>query len=86
MSNGLYSSIEIIDIGEEVIDAYGNKQTVIDVLSYDIEEDIVELEFENKIKIRCTLDHEFLTSNRSWVKANDLTNEDEIMEVDYLPT
>lgn len=82
MSDGLYCPIEIIDIGEEVIDAYGNKQMVINTLSYDIEEDIVELEFENKIKIKCTLDHEFLTSNRGWVKANDLTNEDEIVKID----
>lgn len=81
MSDGLYSPIEIIDIGEEIIDAYGNKQIVINTLTYDIEEDIIELEFKNKIKIKCTLDHEFLTSNRGWVKADELSEDDEIIEI-----
>lgn len=81
MSDGLYCPIDMIQIGEEVIDAFGNKQKVIDTLEYNIDEEIVELEFENNIKIKCTKEHEFLTKNRSWVKAIDLNEEDDIITI-----
>lgn len=81
MSDGLHSPIQLIQIGDEVIDAYGNKQKVIDTLEYDCDEEIIELEFENNKKISCTKDHKFLTANRGWVSADDLTENDEIIEV-----
>ena len=38
----------------------------------------VELEFDNGYIVKCTADHQFLTENRGWVEAQDLTEEDEI--------
>jgi intein/homing endonuclease len=81
MSNGLYSPICFVKIGDMVIDAYGNKQRVYDTLRFDVDEELIELEFENSKVIRCTKDHKFLTLNRGWVSANDLNENDEIAEV-----
>lgn len=81
MSDGMYAPIETIEVGDEVFDAYGDIRKVIDTLEYDIEEDTIELEFEDGRKIRCTLDHEILTINRGWVQAKDLTEEDDISEI-----
>lgn len=81
MSDGMYAPIETIGIGDEVFDAYGDIRKVIDTLEYDVEEDIIELEFDDGRKIRCTLDHEILTVNRGWIQAKDLTEEDEISEI-----
>lgn len=38
----------------------------------------IELEFEDGHKVQCTKDHKFLTKNRGWVEAQDLTEEDDI--------
>ena len=81
MSDGTLKKIEDIREGEEVIDAYGNIQKVIDCLDYDADEDIIELEFENGVKINCTKEHEFLTNNRGLVKAFELNEEDDIVEI-----
>jgi hypothetical protein len=81
MDDGSHTPISFVDIGDFVIDAYGSSQRVYDKLEYRIDEDITELEFENKKVIRCTKDHKFLTNNRGWVEAQDLSSEDEIVEV-----
>lgn len=81
MSDGMYAPIDTIEIGDKVIDAFGDERKVIDTLEYDIEEDIVELEFDDGRIIECTLDHEILTENRGWVHAKDLTEEDEIVDI-----
>lgn len=81
MADEMYAPIDTIQIGEEVIDAYGDYKKVIDTLEYDIEEDIIELEFEDGRIINCTLDHEILTKNRGWVQAKDLTEDDDIKEI-----
>jgi len=81
MSNGTYTPISLINTGDEIIDAYGQQQKVIDTLEYDISEEIIELEFENGKIIRCTKDHLFLTKNRGWVEAQNLTEDDDISEV-----
>lgn len=39
----------------------------------------VEILLDNGEKIRCTSDHKWLTSNRSWVEAKDLTPEDDLV-------
>lgn len=79
-SNELYVPIDCISIGDEVVDAYGQTETVYDVLSYDIDEEILEITFDNKKIIRCTKDHEFLTK-RGWIEAQFLEESDDIIEV-----
>lgn len=81
MSDGRVINIETVCCGEKVIDAYGCVQEVIDTLCYEIDEQIVDLEFENGKTISCTRDHKFLTKNRGWVEAVNLTEQDDVVEV-----
>lgn len=81
MSDGMYAPIETIKPGDEVVDAFGDKQIVVNRFEYDVDEDIIELNFDNGKKIICTLDHEILTNNRGWVAAKNLTEEDDVAEV-----
>jgi DNA polymerase III alpha subunit len=81
MHDGTTKKIYQINIGDVIIDAYGNPQEVYDTLQYDIDEDIIELIFKNEKTIRCTKDHKFLTKNRGWVEAQYLSDQDDIVEV-----
>jgi len=45
---------------------------------HSIEKEKVELEFEDGTKVLCTADHEFYTTNRGWVRADELTEEDDV--------
>lgn len=81
MSDGYFSPIESIIVGDCVVDAFGEEQIVVDTLEYDIDEEVVELEMEDGRIINCTLDHEILTKNRGWVKAIDLNENDDISEI-----
>lgn len=41
----------------------------------------IELEFEDGRTLRCTPDHKIETSNRGWVEAQDLTEEDDVLHI-----
>jgi intein/homing endonuclease len=45
---------------------------------HSLEKPKLELEFEDGSIIKCTTDHEFFTTNRGWVKAEDLEENDDI--------
>jgi len=81
MANGMMVPIESVQIGDKVIDAYGNVQNVENTLTYDCNEDVIELVFDDGKVIRCTKDHKFLTTNRGWVPAQELTEEDDVKDV-----
>lgn len=81
MEDGSVKNIEDIVIGDKVIDAYNTPQSVENTLTYNINENIVVLEMEDGTTIECTYDHKFLTTNRGWVAAGELTEEDDIKEI-----
>lgn len=80
MSNGIMKNISDIKVGDKIIDCDGKEQEVYDTLIYDIDEEIIELWFGD-IVIRCTKDHKFLTTNRGWVDAQYLNEDDDIVEI-----
>lgn len=81
MASGELTPIFQIEIGDSVIDAFGNIQKVYDTMKYEIDEDILELELDNGKIIRCTKDHKFLTKNRGWVEAQFLEETDDMETV-----
>tara|TARA_R110000851_G_scaffold212152_1_gene364817 strand:- start:16740 stop:19349 length:2610 start_codon:yes stop_codon:yes gene_type:complete len=81
MGDNMKAPIETISIGDFVVDAYGDNKEVLEVFEYDVNEEVVLLEFEDGRIIECTKDHEILTSNRGWVKADELTEEDDVIDV-----
>jgi DNA polymerase III alpha subunit len=59
----------------------GSIQKVLKCWEYDINEEIIELEFEDGTLVSCTKDHKFLTKNRGWVTADDIKDDDEFEKV-----
>lgn len=48
------------------------------------EEDILEFTFDDGSTIQCTTDHKILTTNRGWVEAKDLSEEDDISSINEI--
>lgn len=82
MADGSKKEIQDIEVGEEVVSHDLSVNTVSDTLIYDCNEEIVTLEFEDGRIITCTKDHEIFTSNRGWVAADELTEEDDVIDVE----
>lgn len=78
MADGSEKPIEQVNKGEKIANKFWGESKVEEHFVYDVDEDMIELTFENKVII-CTLDHRFFTRNRGEVKAVDLTEEDEIL-------
>jgi hypothetical protein len=81
LKNNKFKNIEDVLVGDIVIDHNKEEKRVLDTLSYDIKEEIIILQLENGVEIKCTKDHEFFTNNRGWVRAEDLTEEDDLREI-----
>jgi major membrane immunogen (membrane-anchored lipoprotein) len=81
MADGFYAPIDTINVGDVVIDAHGDPRSVLNVLDYDVDEELVELTFEDGRVVKCTKDHKFLTSNRGYIAADELSNEDDVIDV-----
>jgi DNA polymerase III alpha subunit (gram-positive type) len=79
MSDNTRVFIKDIKKGNVVKNFFNKKATVTNIFEYNINEDIIELEFESNKIIRCTKDHKFLTKNRGWIEAQFL-NENDIFE------
>jgi DNA polymerase III alpha subunit len=73
LNNGDLKQISKIRPGEHVLDLCGNSQRVDQIFVYDIDEDVIELTVDESITITCTNDHKFMTLNRGWVAAQDLS-------------
>lgn len=84
LANGTKCCIKDIKVGDRVISYDDAKQQfvtdeVVDVIDNGVRE-CVELEFSNGSTIKCTPDHLFMTANRGWVRADDLTDDDDVVE------
>lgn len=75
MKDGTFKNIEDVKIGDEVFNFFNKYATVKETHVYDVEEELVTLHFD-KTDITCTKDHKFLTKNRGWIDADELTEED----------
>lgn len=75
-----YKNIEDIQVGDKVYSSFGSLRTVNDVFKYDVDEEILDIEFADGTKISCTSDHLFLTTE-GWIKAGELTGDHDICDI-----
>jgi len=73
-----YRAIETISIGDEVFTKEGEFKEVLQTHTFD-NKDILEIEFENGDKVKCTPEHKFYI-NKQWVEAKDIA-ENDLVEV-----
>ena len=78
--------ISEIKIGESVYSFNEQKNKVElsiveNIIAKNVDEDLVVIELENGKIIKCTSDHEIFTKNRGWVKAVELSSEDELNNI-----
>lgn len=50
------------------------------------QKEVMTLTFDNGVEVTATLEQEIYTQNRGWVKAIDLTGEDDVVESQFLDT
>ena len=82
MANGDYKAIETIQVGEYVQTLNGNKEVSHTWTPETLLEgtpETIELTFDDGFIVKTSLNHKFLTKNRGWVKAIDLTCDDEFV-------
>lgn len=75
--------IKDIKEGDWVYTHDGSVQEVLKLWEFDIDENILELEFDDGTIVSCTKDHKILTKNRGWVTAEELTENDELEKVAF---
>lgn len=80
MADGSYKKIIDVQVGERVKNYYFGETIIDKKFEYNIDEDIVELEFEDGFIMRLTKDHKILTE-RGMVMAIDLLKTDEIIKI-----
>ena len=73
-----YRAIETISSGDEVFTKEGEFKEVLQTHTFD-NKDILEIEFENGDKVKCTPEHKFYI-NKQWVEAKDIA-ENDLVEV-----
>lgn len=90
LTNSGYRKIIDIEIGDTIVNynEITNEfklDTVINKyenLSKSLNEKMYELNFDNGRNIRVTGNHKFLTENRGWIRADELTENDEIVHLE----
>lgn len=78
---GIMKPICDVQVGDEVLSHDGTFHKVQNTYQYEVDEEMVEVEFDDCRVIKCTLDHEILTRNSGWTQAQYLSEGDEV--VDY---
>jgi len=84
MQGGIPRFIGAIMVGDIVIADDGSEREVEAVHEYDVDEELLEVEVEDGRTVKCTSDHEWKVirgDKEEWVKAMDLREGDEIVEV-----
>lgn len=84
MADGSLINIEDIENGDYILSYDIEKQEhvpkmVLNTWKSESEKRWIRLIFDNNSIINCTEDHKFYTSNRGWVEAKDLTENDEFI-------
>lgn len=79
LKNNLNKNIQDIKIGDKLKNYFCKEAEVKNIFEYEINEEIIELEFENGIIIKCTKDHKFFTTNRGWIEAINLKDTDDLV-------
>ena len=90
LANGEYELISNIKHSDAILSYDKNSNTFVPktvkrVISNKKNKKWIKLCLDNGKEIICTADHEFLTSNRGWVNAENLTEQDNFIEVIYSP-
>lgn len=88
LTNKGYVEIQHIKEGDKVINyneetKIFKEDTVVNIkknIPTSKSEKMLEITLENNVTIKVTANHKFLTENRGWVRADQLTTEDEIIE------
>lgn len=78
--DGSIKEIQNVQQGDKIIGRFGEDEVEY-VWIYEVEEELVKLTLENGKEIICTFDHEILTNNRGYVRAIDLTEDDDLQEI-----
>jgi DNA polymerase III alpha subunit len=73
--------IEDVKVGDYVYARDGTVNEVVNKPEYEIDEEVVCIEFDDGSIIKCTKDHKFFTSNRGLVEAQYLTVDDDLIKV-----
>ena len=77
MADRTYKDIEDVEVGD-IVKTIEGKSAVKNVFCYDVQEELVHLEFEGGFNLTCTKDHKIHTQNRGYVPADEITEEDDI--------
>lgn len=77
MADRTYKNIEDVKVGD-IVKTIEGKSAVKNVFCYDVQEELVHLEFEGGFNLTCTKDHKIHTQNRGYVPADEITEEDDI--------
>ncbi len=84
LANGECASIENITIGTMVrsFDPEAGKfvEKQVTAVHDNGSKKCIELQFDDGRTLVCTADHLFMTRNRGWIRAGDLTDEDDVVE------
>ena len=83
-TNKGYKNIQDITTKDMVLSHDGTFNNVENLLCYDIDEEIIEIEFENGKRISCTLDHEIFVERsgvKKWIEAKYIVENDKIVKI-----
>lgn len=69
---------DVLTYNTESGEYYYTKPDMVFETPQSVNEEKIELEFEDGSVYRCTSSHEFYTTNRGWVKAGDLTEDEDV--------